>query len=129
MVAELVLPTTLAEARSAIHGGGDGVREGVATILVGLHDYRENQQVGGVNVAQVLAAAMRRLTEDPYLTLGVDPESDNGSIKKAYRKLALKYHPDKNSATPKLFQAVQGAHVRFSLAQPVGSSRGVNGTV
>lgn len=60
---------------------------------------------------QALGAAMRRLTEDPYLTLGVDPSADEGTIKKSYRKLALRYHPDKNKATSTLFQAVQGAHV------------------
>lgn len=129
MVVELVLPSTLAEAQSVIHGGGDGVREGVAILLVGLQDYRENERIGGVNSAQVLAAAMRRLMEDPYLTLGVDPESDETSVKKAYRRLALKYHPDKNSATPKLFQAVQGAHVSNSLAEPLGCLRVVCGAV
>ena len=55
--------------------------------------------------------------KDPYKALGVDRKASDEEIKKAYRKLAREYHPDKNpgdKAAEERFKEVQGAYAILS---------------
>lgn len=51
-------------------------------------------------------------SNNPYEILGVDVDSDEKEIKKAFRKLAHKYHPDKSNLpnSVKIFKSILTAY-------------------
>jgi molecular chaperone DnaJ len=60
------------------------------------------------------------VAEDLYKTLGVAKGASDEEIKKAYRKLARKYHPDRNpddASAEEKFKEVQGAYDTLSDAE------------
>ncbi|KAI8333686.1 hypothetical protein BC941DRAFT_114064 [Chlamydoabsidia padenii] len=57
---------------------------------------------------------MDRNTTGLYETLGISKSSTPDEIKKAYRRLALRYHPDKNPDSADKFKEISHAYEETS---------------
>jgi len=65
--------------------------------------------------------------QDPYRVLGVSPSASEDEIKKAYRALAKKYHPDLNNGSPEAEQRMKEINEAYSTAMKM-RREGVTGS-
>ncbi len=68
---------------------------------------------------------------DPYQILGITPNASDDEVKKAYRNLCRKYHPDKNpgnQAAEDMFKIVQEAYETIMDQRKNGGAAGGYGT-
>ena len=56
------------------------------------------------------------MSSDPYKILGVPKTASQDEIKKAYRKQAVKYHPDKNPGDEEAVAKFKEAAEAYELA-------------
>ncbi|MBA45161.1 MAG: hypothetical protein CMB31_01060 [Euryarchaeota archaeon] len=72
------------------------------TFILGVNDRVQNISRIGSTMSDM----------DPYRVLGIDSGASDAEIKRAYRRLARKYHPDRNpgdSAAEERFKSIQAA--------------------
>lgn len=67
---------------------------------------------------------------DPYKVLGIDRNASDDEVKKAYRNLARKYHPDRNpgnQAAEDMFKVVTEAYEQIMDERKNGGNSGFGG--
>ena len=68
---------------------------------------------------------MTMADKDFYKTLGVDKSASADEIKKAYRKLAMKYHPDQNKDNAEAEEKFKQAKEAYELFDLQNTGKGV----
>lgn len=66
------------------------------------------------------------MNKTPYEILGISKGASSDEIKKAYRKLAIKYHPDKPSGDEERFKEVSDAYDKLTNPKRKGQSINFN---
>lgn len=93
-------------------GTGDAAREAVALLLQDTIAAKGGG-VGGVDAGKLLSQGLAEVVRRPHEALGVAAGSSEADVRRAFRKQALKYHPDKTQGTTtQLFQSLQVASQR-----------------
>ena len=68
------------------------------------------------------------MIQDPYKILGVSPNASDEEIKQAYRRLAKKYHPDRNPGDQEAARKMQEVNAAYEqIKNPEKSQPGFGG--
>ena len=67
------------------------------------------------------------MIDDPYKVLGVSPDASDEEIKKAYRRLAKKYHPDRNPGDAEAAKKMQEVNAAYEQIKNPGAGTKQNG--
>ena len=63
------------------------------------------------------------MIEDPYKVLGVSPNASDEEIKRAYRALAKKYHPDRNPGDEEAAKKMQQINAAYEQIKNPGAAQ------
>ena len=55
------------------------------------------------------------MTEDPYKILGLNPGATDDEIKKAYKQMAKKYHPDLNQNSAEAAEMMKKVNEAYDI--------------
>jgi DnaJ-class molecular chaperone len=62
-------------------------------------------------------------TRDYYEILGIEKGADAAGIKKAYRALAMKFHPDRNQDDPQALESMKEVNEAYAVLSDPGKRR------
>ena len=68
------------------------------------------------------------MIDNPYEVLGVSPDASDEEIKRAYRRLAKEYHPDRNPGDQEAARRMQEINAAYEQIKNPGASQSYGGS-